>query len=94
MLIWLIFPTHKKNNLRRNPIGNGAISVFNGRKPYTRIICVRTHRVMQENRVFMYVSGNANVDPPKYSSGANDAIFILVHELSFECYAILWTFEC
>jgi len=49
----------------------------------------------------MCVCGNHLRPPPppppkkkKNSSGANDVISTFVHVLSFDCFAILWTFEC
>ena len=48
----------------------------------------------------MYLSLDVNLCPPpppplqKISLGANDGISILVHVLSFECCAMLRTFEC
>ena len=57
-----------------------------------------SNRVMEENRVFLYVSfcGHQFGPPPpkKNSSGANDVISMFVHVLSFECDVILRTFEC
>jgi len=53
-----------------------------------------SNQAMEGNRVFLYVSMDNNSTPSKKYSGTNDVISMFVHVLSFECCAILRTFEC
>ena len=49
--------------------------------------------VMQQNSSFRECV-DTSLGPEKNSSGTNDVISMFVHVLSFDCYAILRTFEC
>ena len=53
------------------------------------------NRVVEKNRVFLQVSFCGHqFGLPKNSLGLNDVISMFIHVLSFECCAIMQTFEC
>ena len=65
-------------------------------------LCLRSterssNRVMHKNSRSVYLPiyrGTPIWPPQKNSPVANDVISLFIHVLSFECCAILWTFEC
>ena len=63
----------------------------------TSLLCLRerSYRVMRQNSSCRVCIWDTNLPPPpqKNSSRANDVISMFVHALSFDCYAILRTFE-